>query len=90
MSSEVGNDGLLLSDQIEIWMGENAFKGNYHIQGTTNLKMLFDDVRIPLKESNGNNYNPNKFGLEMFKFFKTLGISISRDIKSNTIYITIK
>ncbi|MDD3915269.1 MAG: DUF6175 family protein [Bacteroidales bacterium] len=90
MSSEVGNNGLLLSDQIEIWMGENAFKGNYHIQGTTNLKMLFDDVRIPLKESNGNNYNPNKFGLEMFKFFKTLGISISRDIKSNTIYITIK
>lgn len=90
MSSEVGSDGLPLSDQIEMWMGENAFKGNYHIQGTTNLKMLFDDVRIPLKDSNGNNYNPNKFGLEMFKFFKTLGISIGRDIKGNTIYITIK
>ncbi len=90
MSSEIGSDDLPLSDQIEIWMGDNAFKGNYHIQGTTNLKMLFDDVRIPLKDDNGNNYNPNKFGLEMFKFFKKLGISIGRDIKGNTIYITIK
>jgi hypothetical protein len=91
MSSEVGDDGLPLSDQIEIWMEENAFKNNYHIQGTTDVRMIFDDVRIPLKDqSTGNNYNPNKFGLEMFKFFRKLGISITRDIKGNTIYITIK
>jgi len=91
MSSEVGTDGLPLSDQIEFWMEENAFKNNYHIQGTTNVRMIFDDVRIPLKDqSTGNNYNPNKFGLEMFKFFRKLGITITRDIKGNTIYITIK
>jgi hypothetical protein len=53
--------------------------------------MIFDDVRISLKDqSTGNNYNPNKFGLEMFKFFRKLGLSISRDIKGNTIYVTIK
>jgi len=91
MSSEVGDDGLPLSDQIEIWMEENAFKNNYHIQGTTDVRMIFDDVRIPLKDqSTGNNYNPNKFGLEMFKFFRELRMSITRDIKGNTIYITIK
>lgn len=91
MSTEVGDDGLPLSDAIEIWMEENAFKNNYHIQGTTDVKMIFDDVRIPLKDqSTGNNYNPNKFGLEMFKFFKKLGISISRDVKGSTIYVTIK
>lgn len=91
MSSEVGDDGLPLSDQIELWMEENAFKNNYHIQGTTDVKMIFDDVRIPLKDqSTGNNYNPNKFGLEMFKFFKKLGINITRDIKGSTVYITIK
>ena len=62
MSSEIGSDGLPLSDQIEIWMEENAFRNNYHIQGTTDLKMLFDDVKIPLKDQvTGNNYNPNKF-----------------------------
>ncbi|MDR1339541.1 MAG: DUF6175 family protein [Prevotellaceae bacterium] len=91
MSSEVGDDGLLLSDQIELWMEENAFKNNYHIQGTTDVRMIFDDVRIPLKDqATGNNYNPNKFGLELFRFFRKLGMNIGRDIKSNTIYITIK
>jgi len=91
MSSEVGSDGLPLSDQIELWMENNAFKNNYHIQGTTDVRMIFDDVRIPLKDqSTGNNYNPNKFGLEMYKFFQKLGIAISRDVKGNTIYITIK
>jgi hypothetical protein len=91
MSSEIGSDGLLLSDQIELWMEANAFKNNYHVQATTDLRMIFDDVRIPLKDqSTGNNYNPNKFGLEIFKFFRRLGLQISRDIKGNTIIITIK
>lgn len=91
MSSEVGTQGLQLSDELEMWMEEHAYKNNYHIQGTTDRQMIFDDVRIPLKDSNtGNNYNPNKFALEIFKFMRGLGIQIQRDIKGNTIYITIK
>jgi hypothetical protein len=91
MSSELGSDGLPLSDQLEMWMEKNAFKNNYHIQGTTDLKMIFDDVRIPLKDqATGNNYNPNKFALELFKFFKELGMQVGKDIKGNTIYMTIK
>lgn len=91
MSSEIGSDGLLLSDHIEMWMEQNAFKNNYHIQATTDLKMIFDDVRIPLKDqATGNNYNPNKFALEINKFFKGIGLQISREIKGSTIYITIK
>jgi hypothetical protein len=91
MSSEVGADGLPLSDQLEIWMEENAFKNNYHIQGSTELKMIFDDVRIPLKDPvTGNNYNPNKFALEFFKFLKEIGLQPSKDIEGNTIFITIK
>lgn len=91
MSSEIGSDGLPLSDQIEMWMEKNAFKNNYHIQGTSDLRMIFDDVRIPLKDqTTGNNYNPNKFALELFKFFKGLGLQPAKDVKSSTIYITIK
>ncbi|MCW2119983.1 DUF6175 family protein [Flavobacterium sp. 7A] len=90
-SSEIGSDGLPLSDQIEMWMEKNAFKNNYHIQGTTDLRMILDDVKIPLKDqATGNNYNPNKFALELFKFFKGIGLQPAKDIKSNTIYITIK
>jgi hypothetical protein len=91
MSSEVGSDKLPLSDQIEMWMETNSYKNNYHIQGTTDLKMIFDDVRIPLKDqATGNNYNPNKFALELFKFFKSLGLQPGKDIKGNTIFMTIK
>ena len=91
MSSEVGSQGLQLSDELEFWMEEHAYKNNYHIQGTTDRQMIFDDVRIPLKDPvSGNNYNPNKFALEIFKFMRGLGIQIQRDIKGNTIYITIK
>lgn len=91
MSSEIGADKLPLSDQLEMWMEKNAFKNNYHIQGTTDLKMIFDDVRIPLKDQNtGNNYNPNKFALEIFKFLKGLGLNPAKDVKGNTILITIK
>lgn len=89
MSSEIGSDELPLSDQIESWIGKNAFKNNYHIQGTTDFKMIFDDVKIPLKEvSTGMNYNPNKFALELFKYLKEIGLQPKKDVKGNTIYIT--
>lgn len=91
MSSEVGTQGLQLSDELELWMEEHAYKNNYHIQGTTDRQMIFDDVRIPLKDpATGNNYNTNKFALEIFKFMRSLGLKIARDIKGNTIYITIQ
>jgi hypothetical protein len=89
MSSEIGSDGLPLSDQVESWIGKNAFKNNYHIQGTTDYKMIFDDVKIPLKDqSTGTNYNPNKFALELFKFLKGLGLQPKKDVNGNTIYFT--
>lgn len=90
-SDNIGSSGLPLSDQLEEWMGKNAFKNNYHIQGTTDLKMIFDDVRIPLKDqASGVNYNPNKFALEIFKFLKSLSLDVKKDVKGSTIYITIK
>ncbi len=87
MSSEIAPENLPLSDQIEMWMENNAYKNNYHIQGTTDLRMIFDDVRIPLKDQNGKNYNTNKFALEIFKFFRALNLQVDKDIKGNTIYI---
>ena len=91
MSSDIGTQGLQLSDELELWMESHAYKNNYHIQGTTDKQMIFDDVRIPLKDpQTGNNYNTNKFALEIFKFMRSLGLTISRDIKGNTIFITIK
>lgn len=90
MSTEIGSEGLALSDHLELWMSEHAYKNNYHIQGTTDKKMIFDDVRIPLKDDNGNNYNINKFGLEFMKFARSLGLQISRSTSNNMLVITFK
>lgn len=89
MATPVGNDKLSLSDVLEEWFSTNSFNNNYHIQGTTNLKMIFDDVKIPVKDKNQNNYTTNKFALEIFKYLKSIGLELSKEIKGSTIYITI-
>jgi hypothetical protein len=89
MKSEVGKDKLALSDVLEDWFSKNAVNGNYHIQGTTDLKMIFDEVRIPLRDKNGNRYSTNKYALEIFNFLKSVGLQPAKDIKGSTIYITI-
>lgn len=89
MTSTVGSDKLAISDVLEEWFSTNSFNNNYHIQGTTDLKMVFDDVRIPIKDKNQNNYTANKFALEIFKFLQTLGLEPNKEIKGSTIYLTI-
>lgn len=90
MSQEIGGDGLALSDALELWVEENAYKGNYHIQGTTDKQMLFDDIRIPLKDENGRTYNINKFGLKLLTFFRNYGIKIERTVSNNMLIVTVK
>ncbi len=88
-STEIKPDAIPFSDLLETWMGDNAVKNNYHIQGTTDVKIFFDEVRIPLKDDNGKNYSPSKFALKIYQFLKTKTINCSKQIKNGTIYITI-
>jgi hypothetical protein len=91
LSSEVGSNGLLLQDEIEMWMETNAYKNNYHLQGASDTEMLFDDVRIPLKDAKtGNQYNASRFGLSLMQFFRSLGLTVKREVKGNTIFITVQ
>ena len=91
MSSEAGHQGLFLQDEIELWMEQNAYKNYYHLQGASDTEMIFDDVRIPLKDpQTGNNYTVNRFGMSLFQFFRSLGLETKRDVKGNTLFITIQ
>ena len=91
MESEVGTQGLLLQDEIELWIEAHSYNGNYHLQGVSPMKMVFDDIKLPLIDENtGNNYTISKFGLELLKFFRSLKIQISRSNRGNTLYVTIK
>ena len=90
-TSEVGEDGYELRDLLELWMEENAYKNYYHIQGTTAKKMIFDEVRIPLKDpTTGRNYNINKFSMSLAKFFKDNGLQVDRNMNGGTLYITVR
>ena len=89
MTTEIDNTGLALSDLLEDWISKNSFNGSYHIQGTTNQKMIFDEVKIPLKDKNSNNYTSTKFALDIFKYLKSLNLDVRKEIKGGTIYITI-
>lgn len=88
MTTEIDKTGLALSDLLEDWISKNSFNGSYHIQGTTNQKMIFDEVKIPLKDKNSNTYTSTKFALDIFKYLKSLNLDVSKEIKGGTIYIT--
>lgn len=89
MNSEIGDEMLTLADLIEMWLEENAYQGNFHIQGTTATKMIVDDVRIPLKDSKGNNFTVAAFGREFVKFARRYGLKITRNVVNNSLIITI-
>lgn len=90
LESEVGTDGLLLQDEIELWMEEHAYNGDYHVQGVTSTKMIVDDLKLPpMDEATGKQYTLNRLSIEFLKLFRRFGISISRSTKGNTLYITI-
>jgi len=96
MNSEVSKGGLPLSDTIEEWIGENS-KG-YHIQGVTDLRLIFDQVRIPRTDAQGKNLTPTRYALEILKFCNALTLAeeptkklkIERTIKGNTLLINFK
>jgi len=96
MSTLIKGDGLPLSDALELWMGDNTLRGNYHVQGVSNLKILFDVARIPLKDANGNSYSTNRYALEIFRFCGNLvrqdtdaKVGVRKDVRGGTILITL-
>lgn len=88
MTTEIDGVGLALSDLLEEWISKNSLNGSYHIQGTTNQKMIFDEVKIPLKDKNSNNYTSTKYALDIFKYLKSLNLDISKEVKGAAIFIT--
>lgn len=90
MESEISGEGLMLQDLIELWLEELAYQGDYHIQGVSPLKMVVDDIKIPLVDKNGKNYTTSQFSRDLLKKFHDVGLPITRTTRLNTLYITIK
>ena len=78
-----------LSELLENWLSKNSINGAYHIQGVTKLKLVADEVHVPVLKSNGVAYSTNEFAVEVCKFIGTTGLRASKEVKAGTIYITI-
>ncbi len=89
--SEVGTEGDLLSEAIVDWMGKNAYKNYAKKKGSTTQKILYDDVRIPLKDqATGLNYEIESFGRSIRKFLRSLNLNCTVEYPSGQITVTIK
>lgn len=89
-SSEVGSDGMQLSDAIELWVSDNAYQGNYKLSSMTDKQMSFEYIKIPQTTVNGQPMNANKFSFELLKHLRKLGITIQRDVDGSSIHVHIK
>jgi hypothetical protein len=89
--SEIGEDGDLLSEIIMDWMSQNAFKNYAKRGGSTAQKLIYDDVRIPLKDPlTGLNYEIESFGRLIRKYLKSINISSTIEYPRGQILVTIK
>lgn len=80
-----------ISELIEEWFAKNAYKNDYNVAFATDVKMLIDPVKIPLRDqSNQTNYNATKFSREFEKYLQSLGLKTNRVVNRNQVFITIK
>lgn len=90
MDMEVGEEGLLLSEDLEEWMVKTAYKEYAHLQGSTSNKLIFDIVKIPIRTDSGRPYRVSSFAGKLRNYVKSLGFEADRVINGNSIVVTIQ
>jgi hypothetical protein len=96
--TEIGTNNYLLRDEIIDWIEKNAYKGNAHSQNATSKQLIFDEVRIPIKDEKNQNFTPNKFARQIRAFCNSITlandvsikIKVVDEVRGGTIYITLK
>ena len=71
-------DGQPLSDLIDSWMKENAYKGYSKIQTVTEISMIFSEVKIPVKDSHGQNFSPYDFMSKLTRFMASKRLNVGQ------------
>ncbi len=89
LDSEVDDSGYYLSEIIEEWVEENAYNNYYHMQGSSATKIVFDQIKVPLKDESGKNYRISKFVIQLRNFLKEKGVKVDRTITGSAITITL-
>lgn len=85
----LSSNGLPFSDVFEDWITTHSNKGNYHIQGVSTNKIVYDRVNIPLQDKDGNAYTVSKFSRDLYSYFVSLGLKVQRTVEGNSINFTL-
>ncbi len=78
-------NGKTLEETLTDWIREHAVNESFNTQGATELKMIFSDVRIPLRNpTNPNaNYTGGNFSNDILKYLKSIGVGVKKEIGTN-------
>lgn len=60
-STEVGDEGYLLSDIMEMWFDDNTVSGRYTVSSASDTRWVFDQVRISLYDDRGTAIDARRF-----------------------------
>ena len=88
-NSEVGKDGDLLSEAIMDFMAANSFKNQNKKSVSTAKLLIYEDVRIPIRQQNGQNYPIDEFGRVLRKFLRNLHLNPTIEYLRGQIVVTI-
>ncbi len=88
-NSEVGKDGDLLSEAIMDFMAANSFKNQNKKSVSTAKLLIYEDVRIPIRQQNGQNYPIDEFGRVLRKFLRNLHLNPTIEYPRGQIVVTI-
>jgi len=81
LDDEIGDNFDTVSDLITEWIKKNAYKNQYRPGRSDKQTLTFDEVRIPLRDENGNNYNILEFEKSLRKAIRLI---ISKRDKEGT------
>ncbi len=65
LGDEIGKEGDFVSEIIIEWIQNNAHKNQYRIKQDSENMLSFDEIRIPLRTSDGRNYSINDFARKL-------------------------
>lgn len=81
------NNGSRLMENIELWLDDNAYQGEYNSQGGNRESMLFDNVLFPRVDKNGKRMTTNKFAMKLCDDLYKLGADCDFVTEGNKIII---
>ena len=81
------SDGDLVVDFLQDWLDENAYEGDYHMQGVVGESVVFDYVMIPRTDAKGRKMTASKFLRVLKKELKERGVEVDYNIEGNNIML---